>query len=116
MDSYKSGLGQALADLNEATQWLAKNGISNPDNAGAAAVPYLKLFALVAMGHMWANIAVTAQQCLEKDKADEEYYRNKLITAAYFYSHIIIETSMLKQRVQAGAANLMALSNEAFVS
>ena len=116
MASYKEGLTRASADLNAATQWLAKNGISNPDNAGAGAVPYLKLFALVAMGHMWAKIAVTAQQCLSQDDGDKDFYRNKLITAEYFYSHIMIETGMLKQRVEAGAENLMALNNEAFVS
>ncbi|MEM7465732.1 MAG: acyl-CoA dehydrogenase C-terminal domain-containing protein [Pseudomonadota bacterium] len=114
MQLYSTGLEAALADLNAATQWLAQNGVTNPDNAGAGAVPYLRLFALVAMGFTWASIAKTCLSIGDAGKHGEDFYRNKITTAEYFFSHLLIETGTLKQRVMAGADNIMALDGNAF--
>lgn len=117
MSGFKPGLAAALADLNEATGWLREHGQTEPDNAGGGAVPYLRLFALVSMGYMWARIAATSQQKLATSgKFDTDFYNNKLVTAEYFFSHILIETSVLNKRVKAGAATIMALENAAFVN
>src|SRR5206468_8747285 len=36
-----AALEPALQDLQAATMWLAENGLADPDNAGAAAYPYM---------------------------------------------------------------------------
>ena len=113
---YKERLLSAISDLNSATEWLRTHGQQDPDNAGAAAVPYLKLFALVAMAYVWAKIALRCDLSLEgSSKFDPSFYQNKKITASYFFSHVLIETTTLKQRVEAGASSIMALRNEAFL-
>ncbi|MEQ8492825.1 MAG: acyl-CoA dehydrogenase C-terminal domain-containing protein, partial [Gammaproteobacteria bacterium] len=107
-------LGAALADLQGATSWLMQHAMTRPDNAGAASVPYLHLLAHVVLGHMWGQIAKAAQAALARGEGDPAIYENKLITARYFFSHLLPETRAHRARVEAGADNLMALAAEAF--
>jgi hypothetical protein len=109
-----AALGCAQADLNSATGWLMRNAMMKPDNAGAAAVPYLHLMALVMFGHMWGQIALAAQAALTRGADDAAFYQNKLTTARYFFSHMLPESAVHRARVEAGADNLMALAAEAF--
>src|SRR5271157_4526867 len=61
---YLGGLQAAVGHLQQASMWLSKNGLADPDNAGAASTDYLHLFGLTALGYMWARIvkAVLARQ------------------------------------------------------
>ena len=43
---------KAVGRLQRATGWLAEAGVKDPEQAGAAASEYLRLFALVAPGYM----------------------------------------------------------------
>ena len=109
-----AALGSAQADLQNATGWLTRNAMMKPDNAGAAAMPYLHLLALVMFGHMWGQIAKAAQEALARGTGDANFYNNKLHTARYFFSHMLPETAVHRARVEAGAENVMALAAEAF--
>ncbi len=109
-----AALGCAQADLQNATGWLMRNAMLKPDHAGAAAMPYLHLMALVMFGHMWGQIAKAAQDALARGTGDASFYTNKLLTARYFFSHLLPETSVHRARVEAGADNVMALAAEAF--
>ena len=51
---------------------------------------------------------------MASDADDSEYYNNKLVTARYFFSHLLPETAVHRARVEAGAENVMALAAEAF--
>ena len=42
---FVAGLVSAKAQLQEATGWLMRHGLANPDDAGAASTDYLHLFA-----------------------------------------------------------------------
>ena len=109
-----AALGCAQADLQNATTWLMRNAMMKPDNAGAAAMPYLHLMALVMFGHMWGQIAKAAHDGLARGTGDANFYNNKLLTARYFFSHMLPETAVHRARVEAGADNVMALAAEAF--
>jgi alkylation response protein AidB-like acyl-CoA dehydrogenase len=111
---FAAALGRAQADLQAATGWLMRNAMTRPDNAGAGSVPYLHLMALVMFGHMWAQIAKAALAGLARGEGDTAFYENKLVTARYFFSHVLPETGVHRARVEAGADNLMALPAEAF--
>ena len=73
-------LANAQADLQNATGWLMRNALMKPDNAGAAAMPYLHLMALVMFGHMWGQIAKAAQEGLSRGTGDANFY---VTTAAF---------------------------------
>jgi alkylation response protein AidB-like acyl-CoA dehydrogenase len=109
-----AALACALADLEAATAWLMRNAMMKPDNAGAGAVPYLHLMGLVMFGHVWAQLALAAEAGLARGDGDQDFYRNKLATARYFFSHVLPESAVHRARVEAGANHVMALPAEAF--
>ena len=108
------GLKRALDDVQGATQWLMRNALMKPDNAGAGSMAYLYLLGLVALGYMWLQMAKVATATLAAGSGEAAFYTNKLATARYFFSHVIAETAVHRARVEAGAENLMALAAEAF--
>ena len=61
---YLGGLQTALGHLQQASLWLSRNGVADPNNAGAASTDYMHLFGLTALGYMWARVvrAVLARQ------------------------------------------------------
>ena len=40
--------------------WFMQNAMAKPDNAGAGSTDYMRLFGLVALGFMWAQMAKAA--------------------------------------------------------
>jgi acyl-CoA dehydrogenase len=118
MNPYLKPLGQALAQLQQATMWFMTNAIGNPDNAGAGATDYMHMFGLVALGYMWCRIAEAAQAKLAGVDADgensAERMKAKLVTARFFMERMLPETAARLARIQAGAASTMELPAEAF--
>jgi alkylation response protein AidB-like acyl-CoA dehydrogenase len=110
---FVQGLAGARAQLQEATFWLMQNGLSNPENAGAASTDYLHLFGLTALAYMWALMARAA---LAKVAAADAapLYANKLIVGRYFLERILPDTGAHLAKLKTGAAALMALPAEAF--
>jgi alkylation response protein AidB-like acyl-CoA dehydrogenase len=111
---FALALKKALEDLQAATQWLMRNALMKPENAGAASTPYLYLMANVAMGYMWLRIARTAQVAAAAGTGEQAFYAAKLTTARYFFCYVLPETALHRTRVEVGAEPLMALAAEAF--
>ena len=108
-------LKKGLNDLQAATLWLVQNGMSNPDNAGAASTDYMHLFGLVALGYMWGQMARTAQGKLAAGaNGSAAFYETKLVTARYYMERVMPETSAHLARLSTGAEAMMALPAEAF--
>ncbi|MCW5729403.1 MAG: acyl-CoA dehydrogenase C-terminal domain-containing protein [Alphaproteobacteria bacterium] len=108
-------LAKAFARLQQATAWIGEQGMRNPDEAGGASSDYLKLFALVALGHVWARMAKVAHEKIDAGgNGDRAFYENKLITGKFFMDRILPDTASLVQKVQAGASSMMAMSADAF--
>jgi hypothetical protein len=112
MKPFVAPLGAALGHLQQATMWLMQNAIAKPDNAGAAATDYMQLLGVVAIGYMWARMALAAQAKLAGG-ADERMTA-KLVTARFFMERMLPETAAHLARIQSGAASLMELPAEAF--
>jgi len=113
LKAYLGGLRSALGHLREATMWLMKNGLADPNNASAASNDYMHLLGLTALGFMWARIAkaVLARQA----KGESHPALDAKLTLAQFFSERMLpETGAHLARIAAGAASLMALSAEAF--
>ena len=110
---FVEGLAKAKGELQDATLWLMQNGISNPDNAGAASTDYLHLFALAGLAFAWAQVAEAAQAKIAAGDADP-FYANKLITGRYFLDRVLPETASRLAKLKTGAESMMALPAEAF--
>ena len=111
---YVMPLAKAFARLQQATAWIAEQSLKNADQAGAASTDYLKVFALVALGHIWAQLAKVATEKLAAGAEDKAFYEAKLVTAKFFMDRVLPDTSALLSKVQAGAETLMKLPAEAF--
>ena len=57
---YHRELEAALKALEHATTWIAANGMQDPEQAGAAASPYLRLTALTVIAYLWSRMASVA--------------------------------------------------------
>ena len=108
------GLEKALGQLQAATMWLMQNGLTNPNNAGAAAVPYLHLMGIVAVGLMWLRMATAADAALEAGSGDAGFMEAKLVTARFFAERIMPDAGALRRKIEGGSESLMALPVEAF--
>jgi hypothetical protein len=114
MKPYVEPLKAALARTQEATLWLAQNGMKNPDNAGAASVDYLRLFALTVVGWLWARQAKAAMAKLAAKPANAAFYEAKLASARFWMERLLPDTASLAERVKAGADGLMLLDAASF--
>lgn len=94
--------------------WLMQNAVEDPDQAGAGATHYMHLLGLVAMGYMWARMALKSSAMLAAGEGNGNFHENKLLTAGYFMGHMLPDTAMHLKRIEAGAAAMMALKAEAF--
>ena len=108
-------LAQAFSRLQQATLHIAQQGLRNPDEAGAASVDYLRLFALVVLAFMWVRMVKVAMAGL-RDGADGDsgFYQAKIRTARFFMTKILPENSALFAQIMAGGEPLMAFEDAAF--
>jgi len=107
-------LEPALKDLQAATMWLAQNAMNNPDNAGAAAYAYMDLMGVVSLGWMWLKMAAASSRALEAGDGDRAFHDMKIATALFFAERELPLSGALRRKVEAGAATLMKIPEEAF--
>ncbi len=109
LGSLSQPMAAALASLQKATGWLMENGLENPDNVGAGATAYLRLFAIVALGWQWLKIVKVAEAALQQDGADTDFYGSKKPVAQFFMQHFVSEHSSLLTSIEGGSDAVMAL-------
>ena len=112
--SFVGPLAKAFGKLQQATALIARRSLKNPDEAGAAATDYLRLFALVALGYLWARMAEVAAAKLAAGEGEARFYDNKVKTAAFFFAKLLPQTDALLKTIQAGSETLMAVEADAF--
>ena len=114
LSDFAGRLEKANGDLQAATMWLMQNGLANPDNAGAASVPYMHLMGIVAVGLMWLRMATAAQRMLAAGEGDAAFLNAKLLTARFYAERIMPDTGALRRKLEAGAESMMAMPVEMF--
>ncbi len=107
-------LEKAFGALQLATGHIAQAGMRDPEEAGAAATDYLRLFGLVALGYLWARMAKIAAAKLPQANGDAAFYKAKLTTARFFFDRILPETAGLYAAVKSGKASMMDMDEAAF--
>jgi alkylation response protein AidB-like acyl-CoA dehydrogenase len=107
-------LERALGDLQTATLWLMQNGLANPNNAGAAAYPYMTLMGIVSLGLMWLRMSKVSAAAIADGTGNADFHNNKLMTARFFADRIMPESNAQRRKIEAGADSIMALPAEAF--
>ncbi|HWK43238.1 MAG TPA: acyl-CoA dehydrogenase C-terminal domain-containing protein [Stellaceae bacterium] len=106
-------LARAFAKLQQATGFIAQKGLKDPNEAGAAASDYLRLFALTAVAYLWARMAEVSLPKLADGSGDQDidFYKAKLATARFYMARLLPQTSSLLTVIMAGAAPIMDLED-----
>jgi len=106
-----------LADLGDKVQKLTMEiglkAMSNPEEAGAAAVSYLRVIGHLVFAYFWARMARVALDRVGAADADP-FYRAKLATARFYFQRLLPETAYHIRAARSGAKNLMELESELF--
>jgi butyryl-CoA dehydrogenase len=107
-------LGKAFGRLQQATIKIAQVGMAKPDEAGAAATDYLRLFGLVAMAYMWARMAQIALPKIGNGDDPTGFYKAKLGTAKFFFDRMLPESGARLSAIMAGGKSMMEFDDAAF--
>jgi len=105
-------LAKAFGRLQRATVTIARRGLGNPDEAGAVANDYLRLFGLVAFAYLWARMAEIS--LARVDNGNDAFYRAKIDTAHFFMDRLLPQCGALFSGIMAGGRSTMAFKDEAF--
>jgi alkylation response protein AidB-like acyl-CoA dehydrogenase len=108
LEAFIPPLQTAVEHLQVATGHIMEVGMTNYDEIGAASVDYLRLFGLVALGYMWAKMAVISAP------KSESFYQAKLGTAKFFMQRLLPQTGALLAVIQSGSETMMAFEDAAF--
>jgi alkylation response protein AidB-like acyl-CoA dehydrogenase len=113
LKEFVEPLAKALGRLQQASIAIASRALANPEEAGAASVDYLHLFAYTAHAYLWARAAEVSLKCLEESK-ETAFYQSKMDTARFFVNKLLPRTSSLFANIMAGASSLMNVKEESF--
>ena len=105
-------LDAAITRLNQATDTIRRRAAEDPAEVGAAAVDYLRLFALTALAFLWARSA--AISISRANSEDARFYNAKIQTARFFMQRLLPQTEGLLHAIESGAAAMMAFDDEAW--
>ncbi len=115
MQEFTSPLAALWGEVQTVTAEIGQKALANPDDAGAAAVPYLRLIGHLVFSFAWCFAVGVALRKLPADgSAGDPFYTAKLATARFYFARLYPETAALLRQVRAGSAPLMALSPEMF--
>jgi hypothetical protein len=95
--------------VTKLTAELGQSAMKNPDDLGAAAVPYLRVVGHLVYSYLWARMARVAL-----DAGEGDFYKAKLATARFYFAKLLPETAFQIRSARAGSASLMELDAALF--
>jgi hypothetical protein len=108
-----------LADLGDKVQKLTMEvgmkAMGNQDEAGAAAVDYLRVAGHLVFAYFWARMAqVALARCAADGDKVDPFYKSKLATARFYFQRLLPETAYHIRAARSGAKNLMEFETDWF--
>ncbi len=105
-------LAKAFGRLQRASAWIAQSGLRDPEEAGAAATDYLRLFGLTVLAYLWTRMAEISMSKLETE--ERRFYQAKIDTARFYMQRLLPQSGGLFSTILAGGGSIMAFDDEAF--
>ena len=106
MAEFINPLAQLGDQITKFTTEIGFKAFQNPDEAGAAAVDYLRVAGHLVFGYFFARMASVAQQQIAAGNTDP-FYGAKLQTARFYFAKLFPETATLMRTARAGSKVLM---------
>ena len=111
MAEFVNPLADLAGKVEKLTMEIGMKAMRNPDEAGAAAVDYLRVIGHLVLSYFWARMANVA---LAAARPSDPFYQSKLATARFYFAKLQPETAMLIRTARAGSAPLMDIAVEQF--
>ena len=111
MAEFINPLAELAGKVEKFTLEIGMKAMQNQDEAGAAAVDYLRVIGHMVYGYFWARMARIA---LDKVAGGDKFYVAKLATARFYFAKLLPETASLIRTARAGSKSLMELEAELF--
>jgi hypothetical protein len=109
MAEFVNPLADLAGKIEKFTMEIGMKAFGNQDEAGAAAVDYLRVAGHFVLSYLWARMAKLALA-----HPDDDFYKAKLSVARFYFAKLQPETAMLMRTARTGAAPLMELDAELF--
>ena len=106
MAEFINPLAQLGDQITKFTTEIGFKAFQNPDEAGAAAVDYLRVAGHLVFGYFFARMASVALQQIAAGNTDP-FYGAKLQTARFYFAKLFPETATLMRTARAGSKVLM---------
>ena len=110
MQEFVNPLGDIAQRVEKLTMELGMKAMGNPDEVGAASVPYQRVVGHMVFSYFWARMAKVA---LEKESTDD-FYKAKLATARFYFAKLLPETAGYILQARAGNATLQGMQDDWF--
>jgi len=107
-------LASSTSDLQAAIDWLVPAFGPRARAAHAGAVPYLKLWGVVAGGWQMGRAALIAHAQLAEGTGNADFLRAKIATARFYAECLLPQASGYAHAVTHGGDSVLALPAEAF--
>ena len=111
MSEFVTPLAELGDKVTKLTMEIGMKAFQNPDEVGAAAVPYLRVVGHMVYSYFFAQMAKIA---LEKQDSGDTFYKAKLATIRFYFARLYPETAMLIRQARSGSANLLSLEADLF--
>lgn len=109
----RGALAEGLETLGATTDWILAH-TSDPRDAAAGAMSYLRLWGTVTGGWLMARAAIAAKAELAAGRGSQSFLRAKIVTARFYGEQILPRAAAYRAVATAGAATLLAMADEAF--
>ncbi|MEO7478592.1 MAG: acyl-CoA dehydrogenase C-terminal domain-containing protein [Lysobacteraceae bacterium] len=111
MKEFTDPLAELTQKVQKLTVEIAMKAMTNPDEAGAAAVPYLRVIGHLVFSFSWCHAAGVA---LRKVDSGDPFYKAKLMTARFYFAKLYPEAKAMIDQARTGAAPLMEMDADLF--
>jgi alkylation response protein AidB-like acyl-CoA dehydrogenase len=112
LESIRHGLARGVDALSSAAEYILANYSFDPRKVMIGAVPFLRLFGIVAGGWQLARGALVATDRLAEGTGDRAFYAGKVASARFYADHVLAAAPGLAHTVIHGAESGMLLSEE----
>ncbi len=111
MKEFTDPLAALGMEVQKLTMEIGRKAMANPDEMGAAAVPYLRVIGHLVFSFSWCHCAAAA---LRKLDSGDPFYRSKLMTARFYFARLYPESHAMIDQVRSGAKALMEMETDLF--
>ena len=115
MKEFTDPLAALSAEVTKLTMEIGQKAMKNPDEAGAAAVPFLRIVGHLVFSFAWCYASgVALKKLADPATANDPFYKAKIKTARFYFAKLYPETAALLMQARAGSAPLMDIEEALF--